>query len=511
MSTNGKGKIKDIEELPKDLAVLRSAGNTKVVQCHGVFDLLHIGHIRHLEKAKQLGDVLVVTVTPDEYVNKGPHRPAFPAQLRAEGIAALDCVDYVAINKWARATESIQRLRPDFYVKGGEYKDAPKDVTGGITLEEQAVKAIGGEIVFTEEITFSSSSLINRHLPVFSPEVRGYLESFAARHSVASVLSYLDRARELRVLVIGEPIIDEYQYCQAMGKSSKEPMLAVRRLSTERFAGGVLAAANNLADFCGHVGVVTLLGEQNPEDEFIRENVDRRVEKTLVYRCDAPTIVKRRLIDSYFFTKLIEIYEINDAPLDPADNERVCVALREHVPRYDVVLVLDFGHGMLNEAAIDIICEKARFLAVNAQSNAGNLGYQTITRYPRADYLSLADGEVRLEARDRGGDLREILQDVSRKVLCPHAVVTRGKQGCLCYSEGEGFVSAPALAGQVVDRMGAGDAFLALTALYVAQGAPMEVVGFVGNAVGAQAVATVGHRNSIQRASLVKYIESLLK
>jgi bifunctional ADP-heptose synthase (sugar kinase/adenylyltransferase) len=312
-------------------------------------------------------------------------------------------------------------------------------------------------------------------------------------------------------LVIGEPIIDEYQYCQAIGKSSKEPMLAIRRLSTERFAGGVLAAANNLADFCGHVGVIALLGEQNPEDELIRERVDRRVEKTLVYRHDAPTIVKRRIVDSYFFTKLLEIYEMNDTPLEPVDNERLCVALREHVPRYDIVEVFDFGHGMLTQEAVDIICEKARFLAVNAQSNAGNLGYHTITRYPRVDYLSLADAEIRLEARDNHGNLEHILRGVTGRLLCPRAAVTRGNQGCLCFSEEDGFVSTPALAGQVVDRMGAGDAFMALTALCVAQGAPMDMVGFLGNAVGAQAVATVGHRDAIQRASLVKYVQSLLK
>jgi rfaE bifunctional protein kinase chain/domain/rfaE bifunctional protein nucleotidyltransferase chain/domain len=503
-------KVKDIDDLAQDLTALRGASKT-IVQCHGVFDLLHVGHIRHLEQAKRLGDVLVVTVTPDEFVNKGPHRPAFPAELRAEGLAALDCVDYVAINRWPRAVESIRLLRPDAYVKGAEYEDASRDVTGGIDLEVEAARAIGCRIVFTNDITFSSTGLINKHLPVFPAEVRKYLDGFSARHSLAEVRGYLDRARELRVLVVGEAIIDEYQFCQAIGKSSKEPMLALRRLSTERFAGGALAVANNLADFCGHVGVVTVLGEQGPEDDLIRQQVDRRIEKTLVYRHDAPTIVKRRFVESYFFTKLLEIYEMNDAPVDPADDERLCVALREHVSRYDVVVVLDFGHGMLSKRAIEIICERARFLAVNAQSNAGNLGYHTITRYPRADYLSLAENELRLEARDRQGDLEAMLRAVARDLLCPHAAVTRGKHGCLCYGEDEGVVSVPALAGQVVDRMGAGDAFLALTALCVAQRAPMEVVGLIGNAVGAQAVATVGHRNALRYAGLVKYLESVLK
>lgn len=503
-------KCREIDDLAQDLALLRAANKT-VVHCHGVFDLLHVGHIRHFEHAKKLGDVLVVTLTPDEYVNKGPDRPAFPAALRAEGVAALGCVDYVAVNKWPQAVEAIELLRPDFYVKGREYADPADDVTGGITREADAVKAVGGRVVFTNDISFSSSELINRHLPTVSAEVRGYLRDFVTRHPAAEVFCYLERARDLRVLVVGEAILDEYQYCQAIGKSSKEPMLAVRRLSTERFAGGALAVANHLANFCGHVGVVTLLGEENPEDEFIRQAVDCRVEKTLIYRCDAPTITKRRMVDSYFFTKLLEVYEINEAPLASADNERLCAALREHVPRYDIVIVMDFGHSMMTQEAIDMISEKARFLAVNAQSNAGNLGYHTIGRYTRADYVSLAENELRLEARDRQADLGQLLRAQAQKLLCPHAAVTRGTHGCLCYGEDEGVVAVPALATQVVDRMGAGDAFLALTALCVAQRAPMEIAGFIGNAMGAQAVATVGHRRSIERSALVKHIDALLK
>jgi len=176
-----------------------------------------------------------------------------------------------------------------------------------------------------------------------------------------------------------------------------------------------------------------------------------------------------------------------------------------------VVVVVDFGHGMLSRKAIDILCSKARFLAVNAQSNAGNQGYHTISRYPRADYVSLAESEIRLEARDRQGDLRAMILDVARKLGCGRVVVTGGKNGCLCYSADEGFFEVPAFADQVVDRMGAGDAFLSLTALCVAQKAPMEVVGFIGNAVGAQAVATVGHRQAIERVPLYRHIEFLLK
>jgi len=166
-------KVKEIEELATVLTSLRT--EKKIVLCHGDFDLLHIGHIRRFEQAKRLEDVLVVTVTPDRYVNKGPHRPVFSEDLRAEAIAALDCVDYVTINKWPTAVEAIQLLRPDFYVKGSDDRETEKDHTGGITLEEAAIKSVGGQLVFTDDITLSSSGLINRYLPVFPTEVRDYL------------------------------------------------------------------------------------------------------------------------------------------------------------------------------------------------------------------------------------------------------------------------------------------------------------------------------------------------
>src|SRR4030043_2067403 len=159
-------KIKKLEELAKILQLYRSQ-NKKIVYCHGVFDLLHIGHIRHLEQARRMGDVLVVTITPDRYVDKGPHRPAFTENLRTEAIASLNCVDYVAINQWLTAEETLRLLRPDFYVKGSEFKNISSDMTGKIGREEQVVQEIGATLAFTKDITFSSTNLINRYLSIF--------------------------------------------------------------------------------------------------------------------------------------------------------------------------------------------------------------------------------------------------------------------------------------------------------------------------------------------------------
>ncbi len=507
--TNTKTKSHPMQALGKHLADARRG--KKVVHCHGVFDLLHIGHIRHLEQAKKMGDLLVVTLTADAYVNKGPNRPAFPQQLRAEALAALDCVDFVAINEAPMAIEAINAVRPDYYVKGSDYRVAKDDHTGGILKEREAVEAFGGRLVFTDDITYSSSRLINQHMDMLPPTTRSYLDDFATRHPIKTIINGLNSLAKLKVLVIGDAIIDEYQYCQAIGKSSKEPVLAVKQGESEQFAGGALAVANHVAGFCGNVGLLTALGKQNDYESFIRAQLAGNVWPTFCQRDDAPTIVKRRFIDQYFFQKLFETYDINDSPLTGEVRQVFLESIAQMAPQHDLVIVMDFGHGLLDEEAIDLLTNHAKFLAVNAQSNAGNLGYHTISLYPRADLVCITENELRLDARDRHGDLEPLIEQASARMGGAAFAVTRGAQGCLTYSQRHGFAHVPAVATSAKDRVGAGDAFLSVAAPCVARGAAMEIVGLVGNAAGAQAINTVGHRESAARPALIKQIECLLK
>lgn len=154
-------KILELEDLAKKIQTIKSKGK-KIVHCHGCFDLMHIGHIKYFQASKKMGDILVVTITPDIYIDKGPDRPVFNQDLRAESIAALECVDYVAINKWPTAEETLRLLRPDIYVKGQEFENL-EDKTGKIQKEYQIVKEIGAEIRFTHEIVFSSTKLLNQY------------------------------------------------------------------------------------------------------------------------------------------------------------------------------------------------------------------------------------------------------------------------------------------------------------------------------------------------------------
>ncbi|MBI4371693.1 MAG: adenylyltransferase/cytidyltransferase family protein [Elusimicrobia bacterium] len=509
-ASRARRKVLSLEELAARLAKARAEGR-RVVLCHGVFDLLHIGHIRHFEAARRHGDLLVATVTPDRHVNKGPHRPAFPEALRAEAVAALDAVDYAAVSRWPTAVEPIRLLKPGVYAKGADYRRAGDDATGGIRREAAAVRAVGGRLVFTDDLAFSSSHLLNRRLSSFPAEVDAYLEGYRRRHSLAETLRPLEAAKGLKVLVVGEAIVDEYVYCDAIGKSSKEPTLVVRREGEERFAGGALAVANHAAAFAGRVTLLTLLGDSPSHEAFARGKLRPNVRPRFLRRPGSPTIVKRRFVERYHFTKLLEVYEINDALMEAPRRRALRAALERELGRHDLVIVADYGHGMLDEDAAAFIARKARRLAVNAQSNAGNLGYHAVDRYPRADLACLTEAEMRMESRDRRGDLRRLVPLFSRRANFPRVIVTRGSNGCLAWSRGEGFREVPAFAGRVRDRVGAGDAFLSVAALCDAAGAPLEVTGLVGNAAGAQAVAVVGNREPLDHAALLKHVESLLK
>ena len=502
-------KLVELDDLAEIAESLRAAGRT-IVHCHGVFDLLHIGHMRHFRRAKELGDALFVTVTPDQWVDKGPHRPAFHQDLRLEAIASLECVDRVSLNKWPTAVETIKLIRPNVYVKGSEYRDEDSDAGGGIRVEREAIEAVGGKLVFTEDIVFSSSTLINRRLPLLSKEANDFLREFSSGRGVEDAMRPLEEARSLKTLVVGEAIVDEYHYCESLGKSAKDPVLVVRQLSSERFAGGALAVAAQVAAFCDDVTLVSVLGDSDSLEELVRASLPANVDAKLLRRPNAPTIVKRRFIERYPFQKLFEVHVRGNEPTE-ADNEPLHALLDRIVADFDLVIVADRGHGMLDSRAVATLCERAKLLAVDTQTDAGNRGFNTISKYPRADYACVSEDEIRLEARQRHRDLFEIVEAAAAKLGCRDMTITRGEQGVLCHDRECGFVRVPAFARHFADRLGAGDAVFAVTALCMARNAPVEVIGLVGNAVGAMAIAEVGNREPVDRVGLTRTIVSLFK
>lgn len=503
-------KIKTIDELAALLEDARAAGKA-AAHCHGVFDPLHIGHIKHFAAAAKLADLLVVTVTPDRFVNKGPHRPAFGERLRAEAIAALECVDYVAVNEWPSAVETIGKLRPAFFVKGEVKEKGPRDHSDAILREEAAVKAAGGRIHFTEEDTFSASALVNRHTDVFSSDVRDYLAAFRGHYPEEAVLDYVRGMANLKVLTVGETIIDEYMFCYVMNKANKDPILAAKFLYGEKYLGGIQAINNHLAGFCGGVSCLTALGDREVQEEFIREQLDARVKLCHFPKTGSPTIVKRRYIEEYMSVKLLEIDDMNDDPLLPEDEDRCCEMVAELAPAHDVVVVADYGHGLLTDRVVSVLCEKARFLAITVQVNPGNYGFNLVSRYPRADLVVIDEPEARLEMKKKQADIESIAKSLYAQMRCKNLLITRGQNGTLGYDGRRGFTVTPVFSTRLVDRIGAGDACLAMTGPCAALGAPTEVLGFLGNVAGAAACGIMGNKSYIDPVSYLRGITSLLK
>lgn len=502
-------KIIPLEELKNHIPHLKQ--KNKIVQCHGVFDLLHIGHIKHLQEAKSFGDVLIVTLTADQFVNKGPGKPYFSEHLRAEALAALNCVDFVAINRTPHAIEPIHMIQPDFYVKGIEYQDVENDITGKITDEEEAVQTVGGQLKFTKDVVFSSSSLLNRFFSPFSQEVISYLDQLKAKYTINDILNYFDSSKKLKVLLIGEAIIDIYHYGEAIGKSGKEPILVTKYHREEIYIGGILAVANHLSSFCDQVTCITVLGEQGQYESFIKENLNDNVDIIFHYKKDAPTIVKRRYIEEYSSQKLFEIYEIDDCYFDEGQKQIFSQSIEEQINQHDVVVIADYGHGLLDKCCIEKIEEKAKFLAVNTQANASNHGFNCISKYKKADYVCIANRELQLNFRQKHISVLEQMKQLMQEFDYKNVVVTNGVKGSFACKLGEEIHAIPALATSVKDRVGAGDAVLAITSLLVAQNAPADLVGFVGNVVGSEAVNIMGNKSFIEKISLMKHILHLMK
>jgi len=503
-------KIVPLQELPRVLGPHRAA-NQRIVHCHGVFDLLHIGHIRYFEQARSFGDVLVVTLTPDIYVDKGERRPAFPEQLRAEAVASLSVVDYVAVNQWPTAEETLRRIRPHVYVKGSDFKSADGDRTGKLAREERVCQELGIDLRFTQDIVFSSTNLINRFFSSFSKELQDYLELFRRRYSLDRVLAVVDDMARLKVLLVGDVVIDEYCYCSPLGASSKSPVLAVKYGSQDRFAGGVLAVANHLANFVETVRLLTVIGEHDDHRPFIESALHPGVHPEFWVQDGAPTLVKKRYLDGYSMHKWLEIYTIDDSGLAADQDQDLVDRFRREAPRYDLTVSADFGHGAVSGSLRESLVQHSPFLAVNTQANAGNGSMHTISRYARADYISLTERELRLDARDLKKDLRLLACEQARRFRSTALAVTRGRQGACMSDSNEGFVVVPAFASRAVDSIGSGDAFFAVSALAVRVEAPLEVAAFLGNVAGALAVQIIGNQKAIDRQSLIKYVTNLLK
>ena len=283
--------------------------------------------------------------------------------------------------------------------------------------------------------------------------------------SVESALALIESVKGYNVLFVGDSIIDEYHYVQSMGKSPKENLIAFRYTEKEVFQGGVVAAAEHARTFCKNVAL-----------------------------CASPSAVRKvRFVDPTYMRKVFEVHYDH------------VVARNDYMEGvYDAFIVTDFGHDRISGPMISRLCAMP-YVAVNAQTNSSNIGYNLITKYPHADYIVIDEPEARLAAADRDGHIEDVIHKLAHG-RCERFVVTHGTKGAYGYDHGK-FFHCNAFTDVVVDTLGAGDAFFAVTAPMSKTGS-MEDLLFIGNAAGALKCGIVGHRKPVTKEALIEFIKS---
>lgn len=507
------GKIVTKSEYRERIKGELKAENKKVILCHGVFDLIHPGHIIHFQQAKKMGDILVVSVTSEKFVRKGPDRPYFSDEMRMKFLEAIEYIDYVMLSEGYTVDDVVEIVEPDVYVKGEEYKRPQNDITGGIIDEQKLVEAHGGKIAFTSGQAFSSTKLINTALSVLPQDVRNYIENFKINYSLQDIKEYVEEISKLKVLVIGDFIIDQYAYCELQGTMSKDTGYSVKLRYSEDYFGGAAAVARHLATFSENVTLMSIMGNEENIRLRLFDELAERISLKFVYSREVPTIVKRRyLTRNQKREEYRKIFATNNIPNRPGYEkdivEKFVDKLEETISGYDVVFMCDFGHGLVNQQVMNIVQDKAKYLVLNCQTNSSNKGMNIITKYTRADVFALNQQELNLAYPSYTIDETEKLYTLSRH-LKGNGWLTRGSMGS-CGMENGNLSECPAFTLSVKDTVGAGDAFFSLAGIFVAAGAPLEIGTFMGNIGGALGANIVGNKDAVEKVNALKFASTLL-
>ena len=475
--------------------------NKRIIHAHGVFDLLHVGHIRHLELAKKQGDILVVTITTDEFVNKGPNRPVFDENLRSYAIASLEYVDYVCLSPFPTSVEAINIIKPNVFVKGEEFKEQ-EDITGGILKEIKAVENNGGKVAYLGDIVYSSSNLINFIGLENIHKHKNYFNAIKRSYDLDELINWIEKLSNLEVTVIGETILEEYIYCEGKGQSLKDPVLSVKRENSLLHPGGALFIANILSKFINKVKLITDFDIHEKtllENDILNKNVEYiNIDKFGI-------IWRQKIIDKDSGNKIFEILNYNESQITEDQS------LLESIYGNEILFISDHGLGFIDKNFAESINTTNTFVSLNIQCNPENSGINSIKKYKKANHCCLSGHEFELEIGTKREEINNPLKELNKYINCDNLTITDGKKGTRHFSEGKNRIKAPAIANKVLDRVGAVDVVFAVSSLLVSIGAPLEVVGFYSNLASAIHVAENGNTNTINKEKILRFTTSLLK
>jgi len=482
-------KIMSAGELNAARALARAEGR-RVVQCHGCFDIVHPGHVRHLRFAKAQGDVLLVSITGDAQVGKGDGRPLIPQELRAENLAALDFVDWVVIEPGATAAELLERVRPDVYIKGREYEanDDPR-----FAAERGAVERHGGRVVFSSgDVIFSSTALIDtmeRELDPFHRRLHDLMRR--PELSEDALASALDAVRGRRILVVGETVLDEYVFCDRPEIAGESPVMTLRPIESRSYDGGAAVIARHAAA----LGAAPVLLTPLPDNEASERLIDRLKGEGVDVRpfpVQTRTPAKRRFLSGA--QKLMKLDEVDPVVLDAAQRDAfvgLAGEIASETP--DAAIAADFGLGLFTPALLGRLCETLR-PAVRTLSGDVSGRRRPLCELRGVDLLCPSEDELRDAMQNPGDGLPAVTWELLRETGARAAIVTMGPDGLVAFDRiesdapPEAWASrlhgehVPALTPHALDALGCGDAMLAAATLALSGGASLLAGAFLGAA-----------------------------
>ena len=455
-------KIKTAEEVRAIIGAFPR--ERKVIMCHGVFDVVHPGHMRHMLYAKSKADILVTSLTADPFIEKGHDRPHVPESLRALNLAAYEMVDYVTIDRRPTPIENIRLLEPDYFAKGYEYvaDGMPPDTSE----EHDALAAYGGEMIFTPgDIVYSSSRIIDLTPPRIQVEKLLSVmdgEGIGFHHLRETITAFAGR----RVHVVGDTIIDTYTRTTLIGGQTKTPTLSVRLDGQTDYVGGAAIVAEHLRAAGAEVTFSTVLGD-DPGKDFVLDRLHEfGIETQAVIDPTRPTTNKNAIIaDGY---RLLKVDTLDNRSI--SDNVLHEISSSFRGSSCDALVFSDFRHGIFNRRTIphliDAIPEGVyRVADSQVASRWGN-----ITEFKDFDLITPNEREARFTMGDQESGVRPLAAALYEAARCKTLILKLGDRGTYtCRSADhavlDSYFVVDSFAENVVDPIGAGDALLAYATL----------------------------------------------
>lgn len=498
--------INSAKELKKKSDFLKK-NKKKIVLVHGVFDLVHPGHLNYFKEAKTYGDILIVSLTSDKFVNKGINKPYFEQSYRIEFLSNLEIVDYVYCNNNSSAVNVINNSKPNFYVKGPDYKKIKNDTAGNLKDEKKAIIRNGGKLVFTSGKSFSSSSLINLNFEAYNPAKKIISKYFKQPNDVKrSFENILNKISKDRILVIGEIIIDKYIYSDTLGKPSKEDILSVCVNKTDTFLGGVIPVLKNIKQFNNNVSLISIYNNENIKKK-IKNELKSLKNINLIKVQGYKDVIKSRFV-SNGSTKVFETYEFANEKINGNAQYNF---IKKSLKKYDHVIVCDFGHGLINHKLASLICKKAKFLSLNVQTNSGNRGYNLFTKYKNGNLLCIDRLEIRLGLSDKFTPVNKLMKNKNLSKF-KNVALTMGSEGhILRIFKNKNIFEFPAMNKKVLDTIGAGDAFYSYLACFIRHSSNPVILSLAGAIAGAIKADIIGHKSEVKIENVLKSLIFLTK